>query len=135
VGAAAASSDEDDHGLRPVARRSVHRLASSISRRCRYTLPGLGVGLLFAALSSTPSLLPRPPLFQAVVAGAAAAIGYGLGVVGAWIWREFADRGPRGPTTLAWRRFAVAATSTMVVALLLGMRWQRHSAALIGTSP
>lgn len=76
--------------VRQPARR--YRLLWSVRDRCRYTLPGLWVALLFAALSFTPSLPSRPPAYQALVAGVDGAIGYGLGVVGAWGWREYADR-------------------------------------------
>src|SRR3712207_7733067 len=59
------------------------------------SLPGAWVALLFAALSFTPSLLPRSGLFQGAVAGVTAAIGYAFGVFGAWVWREVADREAR----------------------------------------
>ncbi len=42
---------------------------------------------MFLWLSMTPSLLPRGPLFQGLVSGAAGAIGYGLGVFGVWLVR------------------------------------------------
>ncbi|MGE3660776.1 MAG: alpha/beta-hydrolase N-terminal domain-containing protein, partial [Pseudonocardia sp.] len=47
------------------------------------TPPGLSVALIAVCLSLTPSLLPRSGLIQGLVCGIAAAIGYGLGVVGA----------------------------------------------------
>ena len=46
----------------------------------RYTFTGTALGMVFLLLSMTPSLLPRGPLFQGLVSGAAGAIGYGLGV-------------------------------------------------------
>jgi uncharacterized membrane protein len=122
-------------GAMDVGLRAGRRLTGSVKRRCRYTLPGLWTGLVFAVLSFTPSLLPRPATFQGAVAGIDAAIGYGLGVVGAWIWREYADRGTRPPTSRSWRVLGIAAAVLLVVAILLGMRWQRQSAALIGTDP
>jgi hypothetical protein len=66
-------------------------------RRFRYTLPGAWVALAFACLAFTPSLLPRSALLQGVVCGISAAIGYGVGAAGAWVWRAFADRDPRPP--------------------------------------
>ena len=71
--------------------------AAAGGRRFRYTLPGAWVALVFACLAFTPSLLPRSALLQGVVCGISAAIGYGVGVVGAWTWRAFADRDPRPP--------------------------------------
>src|SRR5215472_14991837 len=61
------------------------------------TLPGSWGALIFACLSFTPSLLPRGGLIQGVVCGITAALGYGLGVWAASIWRAFADREPRRP--------------------------------------
>src|SRR5262245_14494524 len=58
------------------------------------TLPGSWGALIFACLSFTPSLLPRGGLIQGVICGITAAIGYGLGVWAASIWRAFADREP-----------------------------------------
>ncbi len=110
-------------------------LVRSVRTRCRYTLPGLWTALVFAALSFTPSLLPRPPAFQGFVAGVNGALGYGLGVAVAWVWREYADRDAHRSTERAWRIFAVAAPVVLLVAILLGRHWQRQSAALIGTEP
>ena len=75
----------------------------------RYTLPGAWVAVVFGCLSFTPSLVPRPGAFGGLVCGINGAIGYGLGVVAAWIWREFADRPPRPPRRLSWRIFWIAA--------------------------
>ena len=43
--------------------------------------------------SMTPSLLPRGPLFQGLVSGAAGATGYGLGVFAVWLVRYMAVEG------------------------------------------
>jgi membrane protease YdiL (CAAX protease family) len=66
------------------ARQGTSPLSAEGGRRVRYTLPGAWVGLVFACLAFTPSLLPRSALLQGVVCGISAAIGYGLGVAGAW---------------------------------------------------
>jgi uncharacterized membrane protein len=101
-------------------------------RRFRYTLPGAWVALVFACLAFTPSLLPRSALLQGVVCGISAAIGYGLGVAGAWTWRAFADRDPRRPRPGAWRVFAVSAAVLLVVAIVLGQWWQGQLRDLMG---
>jgi uncharacterized membrane protein len=101
-------------------------------RRFRYTLPGAWVALVFACLAFTPSLLPRSALLQGVVCGISAAIGYGVGVVGAWVWRAFADRDPRAPRPGAWRVFAISAAALLVLALGLGQWWQAQLRDLMG---
>ena len=62
-----------------------------------FSLPGAWVALIFTCLAFTPSLVPRPGPFQGAVCGITAAIGYGLGVIGAFVWRQFADRPAREP--------------------------------------
>lgn len=110
-------------------------ILDSIRRRCRYTLPGLWTALAFAWLSFTPSLLPRPALFQGLITGVDAAIGYGLGVLGAWVWREFADRPPRDTTPRSWRIFAGVAVAGSLLVMLLGIRWQRQASELVSIEP
>ena len=106
--------------------------AAAGRRRFRYTLPGAWVALVFACLAFTPSLLPRSALLQGVVCGITAAIGYGLGVAGAWTWRAFADRDPRPPRPGAWRVFAISAVVLLVVAIVLGQWWQAQIRDLMG---
>src|ERR1700753_4344182 len=57
-----------------------------------YTFFGTAVGLIFIWFSMTPSLLPRGPLFQALVSGFSGAIGYGLGVFGVWLVRYMREK-------------------------------------------
>ena len=113
----------------------IERLLAAVGRRCRYTFPGLVVGLVFACLSFTPSLLPRPTLFQGMVTGIDAAIGYGLGVLGAWIWREFADRPPRPASRRSWTVLGAVAGVTLATSMLLGIRWQRQGSRLVDVEP
>jgi uncharacterized membrane protein len=100
----------------------------------RYTLPGAGGALLFACLAFTPSLLPRSAVVQGLVCGISAAIGYGVGVVAAWVWRAFADRDERPARTNAWRIFAVIAVVALVAAFVLGQRWQADIRDLMGVA-
>lgn len=104
-------------------------------RRFRYILPGCWVALVFVCLSFTPSLVPRPGVSQGVVCGLSGAIGYGLGVTGAWIWREFADRPPRSTRPWAWRVFAIVAAIALLASYLLGQRWQGQIRTLVGAEP
>src|SRR6516225_9384823 len=90
------------------------------------TLPGCWGGLIFGCLSFTPSLLPRGGLTQGIVFGITAAIGYGLGVLVAWIWRTFADRGPRRPRRRSWLVFFIAGGVLYAVSFGLGQYWQHE---------
>ena len=98
----------------------------------RYTLPGAGGAVLFTCLAFTPSLLPRGAVVQGLVCGISAAIGYGVGVVAAWVWRAFADRDERPARSTAWRVFAVIAVVALVTAFVLGQRWQGEIRDLMG---
>jgi uncharacterized membrane protein len=98
------------------------------------TLPGCWGALIFACLSFTPSLLPRGGIVQGLVWGITAAIGYGLGVLAAWIWRAFADRDPRRPRRWAWRTFFITGGVLLAVAFGLGQYWQYEIRKLMGVT-
>src|SRR5262252_8018397 len=98
------------------------------------TLPGSWGALIFACLSFTPSLLPRGGLIQGVICGITAAIGYGLGVWAAAIWRAFADRGPRQPRRWAWLTFIISAIILFAAAFGLGQYWQSEIRNLMGVT-
>ena len=67
-------------------------------------LPYLGLvgALVFFLISLTPSLLPRHPLFQGLVGGVAAAIGYGVGSAISAITRRFVDEPAPRIKRFAW---------------------------------
>ena len=88
------------------------------------TLPGCWGALIVGCFSFTPSLLPRGGVVQGVIWGITAAIGYGLGVLAAWIWRAFADRDPRKPGRRSWPVFFIGAAVLAVVSFGLGQYWQ-----------
>jgi uncharacterized membrane protein len=98
------------------------------------TLPGCWGALIFACLSFTPSLLPRGGIVQGLVWGITAAIGYGLGVLAAWVWRAFADRDPRRPRRWAWVTFFIIAGVLLVAAFALGQYWQYEIRKLMGVT-
>jgi uncharacterized membrane protein len=104
-------------------------------RRLLYaTLPGCWGALIFACLSFTPSLLPRGGIVQGLVWGITAAIGYGLGVLAAWVWRAFADRDPRRPRRWAWLTFFITGGVLLAVAFGLGQYWQYEIRKLMGVT-
>nr|WP_232423335.1 alpha/beta-hydrolase family protein [Mycobacterium sp. 155] len=90
-----------------------------------YTFFGTAVGLVFLWLSMTPSLLPRGPLFQGLVSGAAGAIGYGLGVFGVWLVRfmRSADTSPRAPRW-AWVSLVVVGIVGQILMIVYFHVWQ-----------
>lgn len=98
------------------------------------TLPGCWGALIFACLSFTPSLLPRGGVIQGLVWGISAAIGYGLGVLAAWVWRAFADRDPRRPRRWAWPTFFISALVLLGVGFALGQYWQHEIRKLMGVT-
>lgn len=138
-----ASQREDERPSQPArtasAPRSVHRQASAstsgkVRRQLHATLPGCWGALLLACLSFTPSLLPRGGLLQGIVCGISAAIGYGLGVLAASIWRAFADREPRQPRRRAWRVFVISAVVLFGISFALGLYWQSQIRSLMGVT-
>ena len=104
-------------------------------RRLLYaTLPGAWGALIAGCLSFTPSLLPRSGIVQGLIWGITAAIGYGLGVLAAWIWRAFPDRGPRDPRRRSRLIFFISAAVLVVVMFGLGQYWQHEIRKLTGVT-
>ncbi|MGB3010208.1 MAG: alpha/beta-hydrolase family protein [Mycobacterium sp.] len=101
--------------------------------RRRYTFTGTALGLLFILLSMTPSLLPRGPMFQGIVSGAAGAIGYGLGVFGVWLARFMQSRqtSPSAPRW-AWPVLVVGGALTLAAGVFYFHSWQDHVRDLMG---
>ncbi|BBX91027.1 alpha/beta-hydrolase family protein [Mycolicibacterium boenickei] len=90
-----------------------------------YTFFGTAVGLVFVWFSLTPSLLPRGPLFQGLVSGAAGATGYGLGVFGVWLVRYMrsAETSPRAPKW-AWLSLLAVGIVGQVLMIVYFHVWQ-----------
>jgi uncharacterized membrane protein len=81
----------------------------------------------------TPSLLPRPWIFEGVIAGLGAALGYGLGCLISWLIRLTPLREPRPKVkTWAWRVLAVWGVALVVTNLLLGTYWQNGVRRAVG---
>lgn len=99
----------------------------------RYTFTGTAMGMLFLWLSLTPSLLPRGPLFQGIVSGAAGAIGYGLGVFAVWLVRFMRSRPTSPPAPRwAWLALVVLAALGVVFGIIYFRYWQDHVRDLMG---
>ena len=99
----------------------------------RYTFMGTAVGLVFLWFSMTPSLLPRGPLFQGVVSGAAGAIGYGLGVFAVWLVRfmRSKDTSPPAPRW-AWIALVVVGIIGQILVIIWFHEWQDDVRGLNG---
>lgn len=99
----------------------------------RYTFTGTALGLLFVLLSMTPSLLPRGPMFQGIVSGAAGAIGYGLGVFGVWLARFMQSRqtSPSAPRW-AWPVLVAGGAVALASGVFYFHYWQDHVRDLMG---
>jgi len=111
------------------------RPAHAKPRKLLYvTLPGCWGALIFGCLSFTPSLLPRGGVVQGVLFGITAAIGYGLGVWAASIWRAFADRDPRRPRRWAWRVFFIVGAVLYAAGFALEQYWQHEIRKLMGVT-
>ncbi|MFQ6230640.1 alpha/beta hydrolase [Nocardia sp. NPDC002869] len=100
---------------------------------------GLVVATVFFALSVSPSLLPRDWMFQGLISGINAAIGYGVGCLLEWLFRLWVrPRLTRIPAPPTWTRYALKSAVLMTAALSAGYmlvqsaHWQREITALMG---
>ena len=99
----------------------------------RYTFTGTAAGMLLLWLSLTPSLLPRGPLFQGIVSGAAGAIGYGLGVLAVWLIRFMRSRADSpAPPRWAWPILMALGALGLVLGIVYFRYWQDHVRDLMG---
>jgi uncharacterized membrane protein len=103
-------------------------------RLFQVTLPGCWGALIGACLSFTPSLLPRGGVLQGLICGISAAIGYGLGVVAACIWRAFADREARPARRTSWYVLLAAAAVLFGLSFAFGQYWQHEIRQLMGVT-
>ena len=72
--------------------RERHPLLVWAWRLVHLDFTGIAFGALFFCLSLTPSLLPRDWLFQGLIGGLNAAIGYGIGAFVEKMFRRFVLR-------------------------------------------
>lgn len=100
-----------------------------------YTFTGTAVGLIFIWLSLTPSLLPRGPLFQALVSGFSGAIGYGLGVFSVWLVRYMREsKSSPPPPRWAWKVLIPVAVVGQVLMAIWFHVWQDDVRNLMGVA-
>jgi uncharacterized membrane protein len=88
---------------------------------------------VFIWFSLTPSLLPRGPLFQGIVSGAAGAFGYGVGVFSVWLVRYMRskDTSPRAPRQ-AWVGLVIIGVIGQILMIIYFHVWQNEVRDLNG---
>ncbi|MGK8501768.1 alpha/beta hydrolase [Nocardia asiatica] len=124
------------------AMRRLRGRAVAVTRRAEDVIDlnyvGLVVATVFFALSVTPSLLPRDWLFQGLISGINAALGYGVGCLLEWLFRLWVRPRLKIASPPVWVRYAVKSavlfTAALSAALMLvqSARWQREITALMG---
>lgn len=91
--------------------------------------------MALAALSLSPSLMPRTGVIQGFVSGLAAATGYGLGLLLAWAARQLTGRsGPNWGSTRAWRILLLGGGALLALAAVLGKAAQDDVRDLMGVA-
>lgn len=90
-------------------------------------------GLLFAALSLTPSLIPRNVLVQGILSGCTFAAGYGVGVFLEWLWNFLELRWPNRRVARWVGRLCAALCLVLTIAFLwFWTGWQNSIRAGMG---
>ena len=91
------------------------------------------MALLLAGSSFTPSLLPRSPILQGLLAGIVGAFGYGVGQTIAWaVGRVTRWRPSPSTSRRAWRVLGIVGAAFTIVVLVAGWRWQVDLHELMG---
>lgn len=88
-----------------------------------FSTTGLLVGTFFFAMSLTPTLLPRTAVVQGVISGVSLVAGYGVGVLGHWLWIYLELATPRARIQRIFL-CAAAVGCTLIAAFFL---WQASS--------
>jgi uncharacterized membrane protein len=128
----------DEAAVKPAERRGRHPLLVWAWSLVRLDFVGVGFGALFFCLSLTPSLLPRDWLFQGLIGGINAAIGYGIGVLIGKAVHRMVLRGrtwwPPSARILYWAKAITVGASIGLSLLMLvpAAAWQRQVSALMG---
>ncbi|WP_024794234.1 alpha/beta hydrolase [Tomitella biformata] len=125
--------DAEVLGARPRWRRAGRWLLGLL----RFDTTGLVFAAFFFCWSLTPSLLPRDWMFQGLIGGLNAAIGYGFGVVVGWaVNRWILARQSWWPLPQGWLVairlvLAVLGVITVLSMLIASAGWQRELAVIM----
>lgn len=97
---------------------------------------GALLGFVLAALSVTPSLLPRSALLQALLAAVNLGVGYALGAALGWLLGRFVPWRPNSRWRRWWRWGAIAAVVVAAAVLSsLSLGWQNQVRQVVGLAP
>jgi len=126
------------HHSRGHAARSIEARAAKVRDALggRVSYCGFVLALLFFSASITPSLVPRAYLFQGLLSGVALAAGYGVGVVGVYLWRFLELPDPR--FRYARQAKGILLIGVFLLALMVLFRvevWQNSVRNLMGVEP
>ncbi|BAH39983.1 MAG TPA: hypothetical protein DGD08_12465 [Gemmatimonas aurantiaca] len=97
---------------------------------------GVATGLVLAALSLTPSLLPRTWVLEGLLCGLAMCVGYAVGLIVRAVWRYFEFPVPAPRVRRGW---VMATLSLSGLALLVGLvrssAWQNDVRSVMALPP
>jgi len=111
-------------------------LRQIISQRLGLNFAGFTLGCFFFCMSLTPSLLPRPWLYQGLIGGIAFILGYGVGLFISWLSRKIFRREPSAKVKdVAWLLVAIVAPVAIGIYLIKSFGWQNNIRPLIGEQP
>lgn len=114
----------------------LRELRQIISHRLGLNFAGFAMGCFFFCTSLTPSLLPRPWLYQGLIGGIAFILGYGVGLFASWLGRKILRREPSAKTKdIAWLVLAITAPIIIGIYLVKSFGWQNNIRQLIGEQP
>lgn len=112
------------------------KLARVLAWFSRFSTGGIMLGLLFFALSLTPSLIPRNFVVQGILTGCVFAAGYGIGVFLEWLWTFLELSLPNDVWARRIKQGITLACAGLVVAFLwFSTGWQNSIRAVMGVAP
>ncbi|MDC0936588.1 alpha/beta-hydrolase family protein [Pirellulales bacterium] len=101
-----------------------------------FSYVGLAVAVLLFAASLSPSLLPRHYIVQGILSGMALAVGYGVGILGVWLWKFLELPEPHDNVeTISKRITTIAVAATAGFFLWRATIWQNSIRELMEMEP
>lgn len=99
----------------------------------KLSIVGVFLGTLFLSVSLAPSLLPRPPAVQGILAGVSFTVGYGVGVAGLALWK-FLQLPQLQPRVTRLLTLSATALCTVIAISFLwqASSWQNSLRAMMG---